>query len=46
MTWISAIAENSRLVFVLHEVLDVTHFVVYDNQVLHLHFGALFYPGH
>lgn len=42
---VGSIAEGHGLVFVLQEVLDMAHLMVYGDQVIHGHNGALFDPG-
>lgn len=42
--WVGSITEGHRLLFVLQEVLDVSHLVVDCDQVVHGHHGALFDP--
>lgn len=40
---IGSVAEQHRLVGVVHEVLDVTHFVVNCDQVFHVDGNAQFH---
>lgn len=42
---VGSITEGHRLVFVLQEVLDMTHLMVHCDQVIHSHNSALLDPG-
>jgi hypothetical protein len=39
--WIGSCAVNIRLIFVLQIVLNVAHFMVNDDQILHCHLSTL-----
>lgn len=41
---VGALLKGHRQVFVLHEILDVSHFMVSNHQVLHVHRGTLLDP--
>lgn len=41
---VSSITEGHRLVFVLQEVLNMAHLMMYRDQVIHSDNSALFYP--
>lgn len=43
---VGAITKGHGLIFVLQEILHMTHLVVNCDQVVHRHHGALFDPGH
>lgn len=42
---VSSVTEGHGLIFVLQEVLDVAHFMVHSDQVIHSHNSALFDPA-
>jgi hypothetical protein len=44
-TWIGSFLVDQRLIAVLYEVLNVTHFVMSSEQVVHVDPGALFDPA-
>lgn len=43
-TGISSTTESHRLVLVLQVILDVPHLMVYSEELLHRHCGALLDP--
>ena len=42
---VSSAPEQHRLVHVVHVVLDVTHFVVDGDKILHVHLDAQLHPA-